>query len=73
MGQIIGTVNVQVNKQQTSAVRSISYGTRTLKSATDLFIDGAQTGDVMLYDANNKVFTVGSVTNVISEIDGGDF
>ena len=46
-GQTIGTVNVQVNSQKTSSVRSISYGARTLKSATDLSITGAADGDVV--------------------------
>ena len=30
-GQIIGTVNVQVNKQQNSTVRQLNYGIRSLK------------------------------------------
>lgn len=73
MGQIIGTVNVQVNRQQNATVRSISYGSRTLKSATDLFLDNAQSGDVIQYDATTKTFSVGPIQESPPEIDGGIF
>ena len=34
------TIKVQVGNQFTGTVQSINYGTRTLKSATDLTISG---------------------------------
>ena len=73
MGQVIGTVNVSVNRQQSAQVRSISYGARTIKSATDLLLDGAQTGDVIQYDATTRNFTVGPLQESPPEIDGGIF
>ena len=73
MGQVIGTVNVSVNRQQSASVRSISYGARTLKSASDLLLAGAQTGDVIQYDADTRNFIVGPLQESPPEIDGGIF
>jgi hypothetical protein len=72
-GQTIGTVNVQVNTQKTSSVRSISYGARTLKSATDLSITGAADGDVMVYQANTNTFKLAPVTAAGASLDAGEF
>lgn len=73
MGQVIGTVNVQVNRQQNATVRSISYGSRTLRGATDLLIDGASTGDVIVYNSDSKTFVVEPVSMAVGDIDGGIF
>jgi len=74
MGQVIGTVNVQVNRQQGATVRSLNYGIRSLKGSTDLTLAGAATGDAIIYDANTNSFSVAPVTGaIVSDIDGGIF
>lgn len=72
-GQTIGTVNVQVNTQKTNSVRSITYGGRTLKSATDLSITGAADGDVMVYQANTNTFKLAPISGAAASLDAGEF
>ena len=67
------TIKVQVGNQFTGKVQSIAYGTRTLKSATDLTLAGAQTGDVITYDAANNSFYVTNVANDLLDLDAGFF
>jgi molybdopterin-binding protein len=67
------TIKVQVGNQFTGTVQSITYGTRTLKSATDLRVGGAATGDVITYDAANNSFYVTSVAANITDLDAGFF
>ena len=72
-GQTIGTVNVQVNNQKTSSVRSISYGGRTLKGATDLSTAGAADGDVVIYEADTNSFKLAPVSTTAASFDAGEF
>jgi hypothetical protein len=73
-GQVIGTVNVQINKQQPSTVSTIVGGRTTLKSATDLVLTGAEDGDVISYIANTNSFQVKAVSALaIPKIDGGQY
>ena len=73
-GQTIGTVNIQVDGQSQSRVGSISYGGRTLKSATDLSVANAVTGAAILYQANTNTFVLGTVaTETIASVDAGTF
>lgn len=73
-GQTIGTVNVQVNKQQPSKVTTTIGGRTTLKSASDLSLVGAEEGDVISYIANTNTFQVKSVSALaIPKIDGGRY
>lgn len=72
-GQVIGTVNVQVNKQQSSTVRSLNYGIRTLKGSADLSMVDVQDGDVITYQANTNSFKVQSVGELNPNIDAGFF
>ena len=72
-GQVIGTVNVQVNNQKTSSVRSISYGGRTLKGATDLDTAGAADGDVVIYEADTNSFRLAPVSSATPSLDAGEF
>jgi hypothetical protein len=72
-GQVIGTVNVQVNKQQSSSVKSVGYGIRSLKGSTDLSLVSANTGDAIVYQANTNSFIVSPVTTTVSSIDAGTF
>ena len=67
------TIKVQVGNQFTGKVQSIAYGTRTLKSAADLNIGQAQTGDVITYDAENNSFYVTNVANDLLDLDAGFF
>ena len=67
------TIKVQVGNQFSGKVQSITYGTRTLKSATDLNIGQAQTGDVITYDAANNSFYVTNVANDLLDLDAGFF
>jgi hypothetical protein len=71
-GQVIGTVNVQVNKQQNQTVRQLNYGIRSLKGSTDLSLVNAQDGDVIAYQANTNSFITKASVNV-SDLDAGFF
>jgi hypothetical protein len=68
-GQIIGTVNVQIGQSPTPRVNNITYGGRSLKSANDLSLAGAQSGDVIVYQANTNSFIVEPASAVIPELD----
>jgi hypothetical protein len=50
------TVRVRVEGQKTK-VQTLSYGTKTLRSLTDLTLTGANTGDVIVYNADTKTFS----------------
>ena len=68
-----GSISVKVGGQNPATVQSISYGTRTLKSAADLTYAGANTGDVIIYNANTKTFSVENIVASVTEVDGGLF
>lgn len=72
-GQVIGTVNVQVNKQQSGTVRQLNYGVRTIKNATDLAMTGATDNDVITYQANTNSFVIKSVGEIAPDLDAGFF
>jgi len=72
-GQVIGTVNVQVNKQQDKTVRQLNYGIRSLKGSTDLSMAGASDSDVITYQANTNSFIVKSVGDIDVDLDAGFF
>jgi hypothetical protein len=73
-GQTIGTVNVQVNKQQPATVTTTIGGRTTLKSASDLTLVGAEDGDVISYVANTNTFQVKPVSVfAVPKIDGGQY
>jgi hypothetical protein len=72
-GQVIGTVNVQVNKQQSGTVRQLNYGVRTIKNSTDLSMTGATDSDVIVYQANTNSFVVKSVGEIAPDLDAGFF
>ena len=50
------TVKVRVEGQKTR-VQTLSYGTKTLRSLTDLTLEGANTGDVIVYNSQTKTFS----------------
>jgi hypothetical protein len=72
-GQTIGTVNVQVGPTQNPRVNNITYGGRTLKSATDLSLSGAATDDVISYVANTNSFVIKSDASLTPTLDAGFF
>ena len=67
------TIKVQVGNQFAGTVQSIAYGTRTLKSATDLTIGDANTGDAIIYNSISKNFEVLPITDAITDLDAGYF
>lgn len=71
-GQVIGTVNVQVNKQQSQTVRQLNYGIRSLKGSTDLSLVNVKDDDVIVYQANTDSFVVKSVQDAV-DLDAGYF
>ena len=74
MGQVIGTVNVQMGQSVNPRVSTVSYGQRTLKSATDLNVVGAADGEAIVYQANTNSFVVAPVIAAgIGTVDGGTF
>jgi hypothetical protein len=74
MGQVIGTVNVQVGGSPRARVSTISYGGQnSLKSASDLNLSGAADGDVIVYEANTNSFVVQSIGADLGTVDGGGF
>jgi hypothetical protein len=50
------TVKVRVEGQKTR-VQTLSYGTKTLRSLTDVTMTGANTGDVIVYNADTKTYS----------------
>ena len=46
---------------------------QSLKNMTDLNIAGANTGDIIVYDANTHSFTVESASKGVPDIDAGFF
>jgi hypothetical protein len=66
------TVRVTIG-QNNPSVTSLSYGTRTLKSASDLSLTNAQDGFPIIYRANTNSFVVGPATAEILTIDNGFF
>lgn len=50
------TIKVRVEGQKTR-VQTLTYGTKTLKSLTDLSLEGANTGDVIIYNSQTKSFS----------------
>jgi hypothetical protein len=70
--QTIGTVRVQVGTTGNPKVRSINYGTTSLKGASDVDIRGAEDGEVLVYRAATDSFVVAPVT-AVAGLDAGTF
>lgn len=66
-----GVIKVQVGSTAVPTVSSISYGNRTLRGASDLILDGAQDGYVIIYRGGN--FYIQSVDSTTVYIDNGFF
>ena len=72
-GQVIGTVNVQIGPTINPRVNTLTYGGRTLKSATDLDLANKTNGDVIVYQANTNSFVVSPVNSLVPSLDQGFF
>lgn len=72
-GQTIGTVNVQIGPTQNPRVNNITYGQRSLKSATDVDLAGAGQDDILAYQANTQTFVLKSSAEVTPALDAGFF
>jgi len=66
------TVRVTVG-QNKPAVTALSYGTRTLKSASDLSLAGAQDGYAIIYESSTNSFVIGPASGVVTAIDNGTY
>ena len=66
------TVRVTIG-QNKPTVTALSYGTRTLKSASDVSLVGAQDGYALIYNANTDSFVVGPASGVVLSLDNGTF
>lgn len=66
------TVRVTVGQNKPS-VTALAYGTRTLKSASDVSLTGAQDGYALIYRANTDSFVVGPASGVVAAIDNGTY
>jgi hypothetical protein len=71
-GQVIGTVNVQMGASQ-QTVRTLAYGTTTLKGLVDVSMSGAQDRDVVTYVAATNSFVIAPAENSRLIIDNGFF
>jgi hypothetical protein len=71
-GQTIGTVNVQVGSSP-QRVRTLSYGTTTLKALSDVDMSGAQDRDVVTYNSATDSFIIAPAENSRLIIDNGFF
>ena len=66
------TVRVTVGTSNPT-VKTLSYGTRTIKSASDVSLVGAQDGYALIYRANTDSFVVGPASGVVIAIDNGTY
>jgi hypothetical protein len=77
----IGNIKVTVGTPTNPRATSITYGSRTLKSATDLSLVGAAQGFAIVYEANTNSFVTSNVIAIaenaivsgLALIDGGTF
>ncbi len=66
------TVRVTIG-QTNPKVTTVQYGSRTLKSASDLSLAAATDGGVIVYRTSTNDFAVQSANTVISTLDNGSF
>jgi len=66
------TVRVTVGQNKPS-VTALSYGTRTLKSSSDLSLAGAQDGYAIIYQSSTNSFVIGPASGVVTAIDNGTY
>jgi hypothetical protein len=66
------TVRVTIGQNKPS-VTSLSYGTRSLKSASDLNLAGAQDNYAIIYKADTNSFVIGPAGVAGVTIDNGTY
>ena len=66
------TVRVTLG-QNKPTVTTLSYGTRTIKSASDVNMTNAQDGYALIYRAETDSFIVGPASGVVITIDNGTY
>lgn len=67
-------IKVRVGTGTIPTATEINYGgTRTLKSATDLELAGAHSGDVITYQSNTNSFVVVNAATLPLDLDAGLF
>ena len=77
----IGNITVTVGNATNPRATAVTYGSRTLKSATDLNLANVVDGDTIVYQANTNSFVMANtiaiaeqvITNLVGTIDGGSF
>jgi hypothetical protein len=68
-----GVISVRVGTGQQPTVDTLTYGTRTLKSASDLELAGASNNSVISYNSNTQSFFVVPAGNLPLNLDAGSF
>jgi len=77
----IGNIKVTVGTPTNPRATSITYGSRTLKSATDLNLAGVGDGFAITYEANTNSFVTSNtiaiaenaIINRLGNVDGGSY
>ena len=77
----IGNITVTVGNATNPRATAVTYGSRTLKSATDLDLANVVDGDTIVYQANTNSFVMANtvaiaeqvITGLIGHVDGGTF
>ena len=64
----IGNITVTVGNATNPRATAVTYGSRTLKSATDLDLAGVVDGDTIVYQANTNSFVVEPAEAVIPDL-----
>jgi hypothetical protein len=68
-----GTISVRVGTAQQPTVDALAYGSRTLKSASDLELSGAANGSIISYNSNTQSFSVVPAGTLPLNLDAGRF
>jgi endonuclease YncB( thermonuclease family) len=77
----LGNITVTVGNATNPRTTAITYGSRTLKSATDLNLQNVGDGFAIVYQANTNSFVTANtiaeaqnaILNSLGNIDGGTF
>lgn len=69
-----GVINVRVGgAAPLSKVDTLTYGSRTIKSATDLELAGAANNSIISYNSNTQTFFVVPAGDLPLSLDAGNF
>jgi hypothetical protein len=73
MGQVIGTVNVQVGQSTNPRAVAVNYGVNQLKLLTDVNVTNLIDGNVLVYSAAKNNFFFTPINTAFPDIDNGFF